>query len=81
MSKDIRINYDNGMYYSEVYWDNGKLGWKGVFTSSGRLGYFEDYNKDGSVYKDYAGYWMNSNKASDDNKEGYCYIWDKVAVN
>jgi len=62
--------------YCEEYWGNGNLNWKGVMVRGKMYGYRECYVWDGGISEYRTGYWMN-NKISDDNEEGYCYIWDK----
>jgi len=79
MSKNVRIDYGDGMEYKETYYlDSDQLCWKGVFVNGAWYGYFERYYKDGSV--DWTRYFLNSCKVSDDNDKGYCLIWDKVIV-
>jgi len=63
--------------YCEVYWSNGQLCWKGVRINGRRYGYFKHYCENGSVNEDWTGYFFNSDKISEDNKDGYCYIWRK----
>jgi len=81
MSKDIKIDYGNEMEYEEAYFSNGKLYCKGVFVDGNCYGYHVGYNEDGSVYDYWTGYFLGSGyRISIDNKEGYCFIWDKVVV-
>jgi len=77
--KDIAPINKGGFWhgYCKEYHDNGQLMWEGVCVNGGRCGYFESYWSDGSVDKYWTGYWMNGNRISDNNKQGYCYIWDK----
>jgi hypothetical protein len=67
----------NGYWYGccEIYYENGELDCKGVCFHGDRNGYFEDY--DGIINKDYTGYYLNHIKISKDNKQGYCYTWNK----
>jgi len=79
--KNVRIDYNDGMYYREVYYsDNGQLDWKGVMINSKTYGYHEDYNYDGDMFKNGAGYFLNNKKVSDTNDNGYCYIWNREAL-
>jgi len=82
MSKDIRIEYGNGIIYiEEYYYPSGQLGLKGVMSNDGWRGYCEGYCKDGGSIADYwTGYYLDDVVVSDCNKEGYCIIWDKVIV-
>jgi len=41
------------------------------------------YKRDGYVHGDWlrnTGYYLDNKYISSDNKEGYCYIWDRVEV-
>lgn len=71
---DVYIDCGNGVYYEEVYWGTGQLEWKGIVVNGAEFGYHEFYNRNGSVDKDYTGYYFNSDLISKDNVEGYCYI-------
>jgi len=81
MSNDILPENDEGERhgYCEEYWHTDELWYKGVMVNGGIYGYFEVYDKDGSVVKYYTGYFLN-HKVSDNNKEGYCYIWCRDVV-
>jgi len=77
MDKDVSIDYGNGMKYCEVYRNNGKLWWQGIWVNDKMYGFWEDYNSDGSKIKDWNGYFFDNVKVSDSNEVGYCLIWDK----
>jgi len=78
--KDVRIDYGNGTYYEEEYFDNGQLSLKGVWINTYRYGYHENYLSDGRMFAYGMGYYLNSIKVSDDNAKGYCLIWCKVVL-
>ena len=78
MNKDILPTNKEGFHgYCEWYWSNGQLGWKGTCSNGFKYGYQEQYRRDGSVNKDWVGYFLDDNRISKDNKEGYCYIWNR----
>jgi len=81
MSKDILPVNKEGKWdgYCENYWDGGSLNWKGVYVNGEAYGYFESYRRYG-IQDDYTAYWLKNVKVSYDNKEGYCYIWNKYVV-
>jgi len=80
--KDITPRNEKGKLhgYCESYWDNGQLCWKGVIVNGKMYGYHEAYSHDGRVYGDFAGYFVENEKASNGNKEGYCIIWYKAVL-
>jgi len=82
MSKDIESKNEAGKLhgYCEYYFSNGQLMWKGVMVNGSRYSYHEDYNSDGSAFKDWTGYYIGGHRVSSDNEEGCCYIWCKEAV-
>jgi len=81
MNKDVRIDYGNGMFYEEVYYnDIDQLSWQGVTVNDRAYGYHVDYWKDGSADEDWTGYFFKNELVSADNAEGYCYIWHKEAI-
>jgi len=79
MSEDITPKNSKGKWhgYCEIYFNNGLLSCKGVRVNDKLYGYHGGYNNNGSVDDDWTGYYLNDEKASDDNEEGYCYIWEK----
>jgi len=79
MSKDTGIDYGNGMYYCERYYESGRLSWKGVIVNDKLFGYYEFYNS-GVVSKISTGYYLYDKKVSVDNENGYCLIWSKVEL-
>jgi len=80
MSKDIDIDYGNGMKYCERCYPSDELAWKGVHVNGLDYGYHEWYNIDGSIWEKYTGYFLNDARVSDNNEIGYCLIWDKEIV-
>lgn len=62
--------------WCEWYHENGKLWQRCVYINDCIHGYFESYDKDGSL--DWVGYYLNDVKISEDNEEGYCYIWGRA---
>jgi len=66
--------------YCERYYYSGQLLWKGVKANGARCGCHKAYYVDGSVHEDYAGYFFNEVKVSDNNEKGYCYIWGKFGL-
>jgi len=84
MSKNIEPKNSKGLWhgYVETYHANGKLRWKGVYFTRNMYGYHANYWEDGKIL-DRSGYFLGGtwdHKVSDDNKEGYCYIWDREAL-
>jgi len=79
-SKDIEPKNKEGRWhgYCELYRHNGQLNWAGVMVNGENHGYFKYYDYDGSIDKYRNGYWMNHRIRDKYNKEGYCYIWNKV---
>jgi len=79
--KDITPRNNKGKLhgYCEFYYDDGKLIWKGVCVNEKRYGY-NTYSFDGVIDKYGTGYWSNDTRISSDNKEGYCYVWNKNDV-
>jgi len=77
--KDIAPHNNKGERhgYCEFYWGNGELWDKGIFINGHRYGYFESHDRDGSVWKYGTGYYLNGDRINMDNKEGYCYIWNR----
>jgi len=79
MDKDIipRNDKDERHGYCERCYDNGRLYYKGVYVNGNAHGYFEVYNRNGSIDETYTGYRMSGEKVNRYNEEGYCYICDK----
>jgi len=66
--------------YRETDWSSGELAWKGVYVDDKMCGYCEGYNLDGSIDKDWTGYYSNGKIISVLNKKGYCYTWNTKPI-
>jgi len=79
MSEDVEIDHGNGMVYHKGYYANDKLDWKGIRINGHWYGCIKSYNYEGGL-DDLTGYYLHDEKVSVDNKEGYCYIWDRDEI-
>ena len=43
-------------------WDNGNLSYIGFIINTKRFGWYESYNKDGSIDPNYTGFYLNNKK-------------------
>lgn len=77
MPMDSRGKYHG---YCEQYYDHGELFWKGVRIHGKNYGYFKCYSPSGNLDGVHTGYYLEADRISGDNIEGYCYIWNRVAV-
>ena len=79
MSKTIFLEDVEGKLhgYCERYWRNGELWWKGVMVNNEAYGYIEGHSVVGHSW---TGYFFKGDKISRDNKEGCCYIWNRVVI-
>jgi len=76
VSKSVLIDYSNGMFYREYYYEErGELILKGVMVNRHKYGYHEEYYRGDDI-----GYYLNDEKISDDNEKGHCYIWKKEEI-
>ena len=85
MIKDILPEDESGHChgYCEVYMD-GVLYWRGVRFHGYNQGYHESYDTDGTIKDKTTGYYLGEDmyygRISIDNKEGYCYMWNRTEL-
>jgi len=65
--------------WCEAYYSPSQLRWQGMMVNGRRYGYFKYYTSSGDKYFE-TGYYSGEYRISDDNKNGYCYIWRKERI-
>jgi hypothetical protein len=81
--KDITPRDDNGHLhgYCKVYHENGKTGREGVDVHAKEYGYHKFfYANSGNLIEKWSGYYLGGERINGDNKQGYCYTWNRKEV-
>jgi len=78
-TKDVIPVNDKGQWhgYCKIYKDTGELLYKGLYINGNAYGCFKHYFSDGLILENYC---LKNITVSNENKEGYCFIWSKEAV-
>jgi hypothetical protein len=76
---EVSIDYGNDMLYCEDYYQGtDQLMVKSVWINGSSYGYKIEYHEDGTLNEEFTGYYLDGFKTtSDNNKEGYCHIWNR----